>query len=184
MTFLFEVVRHTPPWVFLLLAYIVWMGVRGLGERTLPLVRVAIVPVVFILMGVSGALARRQPWAVAVPAWTIGALVGAVPGALTSPRHIVYDRLARRVRFRGSPFPLIRNLVVFSSQYVLAVVAARGGAAGVAVWAIAVSGVSAGYFIGWSGAFLMRLRGAPAAALAQTAAEAAAAESAASGSTA
>ena len=168
MIFVVEMIRRTPAWVFALLAYIVWMGVRGLGERTMPLARVWITPVVFILMGVSGAVARRQPWMVAAPAWGVGAMIGALPGALTSPRHILYDRATGRVRFRGSPFPLIRNVAVFGSQYGLAVAAARGGAAGVAVWAIAVSGVSAGYFLGWSGAFLARLRGAPATALTPT----------------
>ncbi len=167
MTFLVEMVRRTPPWVFLLLGYILWMGVRGLRERTLPFARVWITPAVFVLMGVSGAIARHQPWMVAAPAWGLAALIGAVPGALTSPRHILYDRSMGRVRFRGSPFPLIRNLVVFCSQYGLAVAAARGAGASVAIWAIAVSGLSAGYFLGWSGAFLLRLRGAPAATLAE-----------------
>lgn len=163
--FVLEVLRHTPPWVFLLFGYIAWMGVRGLQTRNLPLVRVWIMPIVFILMGVSGALARHQPAALAIPAWALGALIGAVPGALTSPRHIEYDRPAGRVRFRGSVFPLLRNLTIFGVQYVLAVAAARG-TAGLAVWAIAVSGVSAGYFLGWTAAFVARLNRAPHATLA------------------
>ena len=165
MAFVLEVLRHTPSWVILLLGYIGWMGVRGLGTRTLPLTRVWLTPAVFILLGVSGAVARAQPLALAAPAWILGALVGAAPGALTSPRHIEYDRRAGRVRFRGSPFPLIRNLSIFAAQYILAVIAAVSGGHGVAIWAIGVSGTSAGYFLGWGGAFLARLRRAPAAEL-------------------
>ena len=166
MTFAFQMLHHTPPWALLLLAYIGWMGVRGLGTRTLPLARVWLTPVVFILLGVSGAIARHQPLALVAPAWLLGAALGAGPGVLTSPRHIEYDRGAGRVRFRGSPFPLIRNVLIFSAQYALAVTAAVSGAHGVALWAIGVSGVSAGYFLGWSGAFLSRLRQAPEVALA------------------
>ena len=166
MTFALEVLRHTPPWVLLLLGYVGWMGVRGLGTRTLPLSRVWLTPLAFIVLGVSGALARHQPLALAGPAWLLGAIIGAAPGVLTSPRHVEYDRSAGRVRFRGSPFPLIRNLLIFGAQYALAVTAAVSDVHSVALWAIGVSGVSAGYFLGWSGAFLTRLRQAPASALA------------------
>ena len=166
--FAVQILRHTPPWVWLLLAYLIFVGVRRMGMRTQSLTRVWTTPVIFIVMGVSGALARHQPAALAVPAWVAGVLLGAAPGALTSPRHIAYDRAARRVRFRGSLFPLIRNLLIFAAQYGIAVMAATGGGPRLALWAIGVSGASAGYFLGWTGAFLLRLRRAPAEVLTAT----------------
>jgi hypothetical protein len=161
------IVTHTPIWVFVGLAYLVWVGVKGLGTRTLPVARVWLTPAVFILWGLSSVFGGHGLGAVGI-AWMIGALLGATPGVLTAPRHIEFDPGHRRVQFRGSPFPLIRNLVIFAARYVLAVMTATAAAdhASLALWSAGVSGASAGYFIGWSVMFWRRLGRAPAMALA------------------
>jgi hypothetical protein len=155
------ILDHTPKWVFGVFALLLWIGAQGLRTRTFPLLRVWVTPAVFLTLSVTGAIARHQPPVETALAWLAGAALALGPGAWTSPRHLEVDRVHKRVRFRGSPFPLVRNVVIFAAQYVLAVAAARGAGASVAIWAIGVSGASAGYFLGWSGMFLRRILQAP-----------------------
>jgi hypothetical protein len=162
MHYAMMVVTHTPAWVFAGLAYLVWVGIKGLGVRTLPVARVWLTPIIFILWGASSVFGGHA-LATVGPVWIIGALLGAIPGALTSPRHIAFDRARGQVQFRGSPFPLIRNLLIFAARYVLGVMTATAAAdhASLALWSAGVSGASAGYFIGWSFMFWRRLNQAP-----------------------
>jgi hypothetical protein len=157
MDFVVAVLRHTPIWVFAVLAYLIWMGVQGLGPRTQPLARVFVTPAIFIVWGVLGAAGRHLPPGLNAAAWIGGAVLGAIPGALTSPRRIELNRARNLVHFEGSPFPLVRNLTIFCLRYGLAVAAgiSHGDNPGLAVVATAVSGLSAGYFLGW-GAMLWR----------------------------
>ncbi len=155
MEFALAVVTHTPWWVFAVLAYLIWMGFKGLQPRTLPLARVFITPVVFIVWGVMGAAGRHLPPELNAAAWISGAVLGAIPGVLTSPRRIELNRSLNLVHFEGSPFPLVRNLMIFALRYGLAVATAtsHGDNLGLAVVATAVSGLSAGYFLGWTAMF-------------------------------
>ncbi len=164
MDFAVAVVTHTPIWVFAVLAYLVWMGVRGLRPRTLPLARVFITPAVFIVWGLVGAAGRHLPPGLTAAAWIGGAVMGAIPGALTSPRRIEVNRALHQVHFEGDPFPLARNLTIFCLRYGLAVAAAtsHGADPQLAVVATVVSGLSAGYFLGWTAMFWRTLGCAPA----------------------
>ncbi|WP_008546167.1 DUF6622 family protein [Bradyrhizobium sp. CCGE-LA001] len=51
--FAYQVLIHTPPWVWVLLAYLVWQGVQALQPRTTPIWRALVLPVVFIVWGMS-----------------------------------------------------------------------------------------------------------------------------------
>jgi hypothetical protein len=164
MDFVVAVVTHTPWWVFAILAYLIWMGAKGLEPRTLPLARVFITPAVFIVWGVLGAAGRHLPPGLNAAAWIGGAVLGAVPGALTSPRRVELDRSRNLVHFEGSPFPLVRNLIIFCVRYGLGVTAgmSHGDDSGLALVATAVSGLSAGYFLGWTAMFWRSVARAPA----------------------
>lgn len=168
MPFLFAVLIHTPPWVYAILAYLIVMGVRGMRPRTLSLVRVFITPAIFIAWGLFGLAGGRGAPTLAFPAWLCGAALGAIPGVLTSPRQVALDRVKGLVHFEGSIFPLLRNLVIFLARYGLAVAAATGGANAPTLVLIAagVSGLSAGFFLGWTGMFLRTLNRKPSQALA------------------
>jgi hypothetical protein len=164
MGFAVAVVTHTPWWVFAILAYLIWMGAKGLQPRTQPLARVFVTPAVFIVWGLFGAAGRHLPEALNAAAWIGGALLGVLPGVLTSPRRVELNRSLNLVHFEGSPFPLVRNLTIFGLRYGLAVATAtsHGDDPGLAVIATAVSGLSAGYFLGWTAMFWRTLTRAPA----------------------
>ncbi len=152
MQFAVEVVRNTPPWVFLLLGFLVWQGVQASRVRTVPIWRPFIVPLVFLTMGLMALLARRTEGPAPLFAWLAAAVLMAPLGFVTGPRPLAWDRAAQHVTLPGSLAPLLRNVLVFCLQYGFAVeLALHPEQHGVLVTVgRAVSGATAGYFIGWA----------------------------------
>ncbi len=64
MRFTVAVLTHTPVWVFALFAVLVWQGMLALRPRSVPLWRSLIVPVGFIIWGLSRLALGTQdhPW--------------------------------------------------------------------------------------------------------------------------
>jgi hypothetical protein len=60
MRFAWQVLIHTPLWVFPLSAYLAWQGIKAMRPRTTSIWRALIVPAVFIVWGMSRLLARQR----------------------------------------------------------------------------------------------------------------------------
>jgi hypothetical protein len=157
------ILTSTPLWVWALLALLVWLGSLGLKRRRMALRRVAIVPVVFIAWGLSGLAARPFDAATIAAFWLGGLILGLVLGLATGPTLLGVDRAGRAVELPASAWPLARNLIIFFAHYTLIVAAAilTAHKAILLQADIAVSGASAGYFIGWAVALLRQYRAAP-----------------------
>ena len=152
MTFAGQVVTRTPFYVWLLLAYLVWQGVRALRPRTQPLVRVFLVPLLFIAAGVMPLLIGPHVGGELLAAWVLAAALLGPVGFLTGPTLQAVDRSAGTVTRPGSCVPLLRNVTVFVLQYAIAVaMEVQVDAAGwLALVGRVVSGATAGYFLGWA----------------------------------
>jgi hypothetical protein len=159
MQFALGVLTHTPSWVFALFAYLVWQGVKAMRSRTTPIGRALIVPAVFIVWGVSRIGLGHQDSVWPLVAWIAAALALTPVGFLT-PRPFEVDHASGKIIRPGSIFPLVRNLIVFGLQYTVAVIAAvdPDGRTAAAVTGRAISGATAGYFIGWTIALLREYR--------------------------
>jgi hypothetical protein len=160
MTFVVQMVIHTPPYVFVLLAYFILQGLLSLRTREQAMWRMLIVPSLFTGTGLLLLVLRPSGGSLLILAWLIG-LGAFVPlGLMTGPRILAVDRRRGRVIRAGSPASLVRNLLVFAAQYGIAVATflhpeAQGS---LAVAGHAVSGISVGYFVGWTIAFRRRYR--------------------------
>ena len=55
----FDILSHTPVWVWVLFAYLVSRGVVALREREMQPGRALIVPIVFLVWGLAGLLESR-----------------------------------------------------------------------------------------------------------------------------
>ena len=97
--------------------------------------------------------------------WPGGLILGAAPGLATGPTLLGVDRTRHEVELPASGWPLARNLIIFFAHYALIVAAAilTAQKAMLLQADVAVSGASAGYFIGWAVVLLRRYRAAPAA---------------------
>ena len=146
------IIQQTPPWVFALLALLVFLGVQALRPRDVPIWRLLLVPAAFIVWGVLSLMAKAAVSPLLGADWLVTAAIGAAIGWWTTRLESVrIDYAGNRVRVPGSPIPLVRNLSIFLAKYCLtaamAVAPALQGT--LSPWDIAVSGLSAGYFIGW-----------------------------------
>jgi hypothetical protein len=159
VTFTYQVLVHTPLWVFALFAYLVWQGIKAMQPRRTPIWRALIVPVVFIVWGVSRIGSGHQDGTWPLVAWIAAALVLLPLGVLT-PRPFDVDHTTGEIIRPGSAFALVRNLVVFSLQYTVGVITAinAGDRALASIAGRAISGATAGYFIGSTIALLIAYR--------------------------
>jgi len=159
---LVEIVRRTPPWVFALFAYLVWIGIKRLRPRARDVRAVWITPAIFIVWGLAGLWQHGGPLALTLADWLGGALVGGALGAVPAQR-LTADRVRGRVLQRASAAPLLRNVVLFGAHYALNVLSAihPGQRASLMLWDVAVSGLGAGYFAGWATRFMAAYRSAP-----------------------
>lgn len=159
MMFAYQILVHTPPWVWILFAYLVWQGIKAMQPRTIPIWRALIVPVVFIVWGISriGFGHLGSPWPLV--AWIAAALLLLPLGVLT-PRPFEVDHKTGEIIRPGSAFALIRNLVVFTLQYAVGVISAidAGDRALAIIVGRAISGATAGYFFGSMIALLLAYR--------------------------
>jgi hypothetical protein len=153
------VLQNTPWWVWVLLATLTLLGVQASRPRRMRVVRALITPGVFVAWGLASLASRGTPGVVA--AWLAAAALGAALGlAVTRLDGVHADRALGLVELPGSWVPLVRNLAIFAVRYGLAVAAARAPTARgqLVFWDLAVSGLSAGYFLGWLAAFVRRYR--------------------------
>ena len=116
-----EIVSHTPPWAWAVLALLVVLGLLQMREHRVSRARVTIAPLMlaaYSLHGATSAFGWRVP---VVLAWAAG-----MAGALAANRVL---RWPRRVRPTGdggfvigaSVWPLLLLLTVFAQRYVAAV---------------------------------------------------------------
>jgi O-antigen/teichoic acid export membrane protein len=119
-----------------------------------------IVPLVFLLMGLSRLVMARDNGLEPLLAWFVAALLFAALALSRGPQLLAVDRQNGTVTRPGSSIPLVRNTTIFALQYAVAVATAMKlqPHAAVAIIGHAVSGASAGYFSGWTVALLRRYR--------------------------
>ena len=159
MTFAYQILIHTTVWVWALLAFLVWQGIKAMQPRKTPIGRALIVPVVFILWGISRIGFGHQDSAWPVVAWIVAALA-LMPLVVLTPRPFDVDHKTGEIIRPGSAFPLIRNLIVFGLQYTVGVLSAIDASdrALAIIVGRAISGATAGYFIGSTIALLVAYR--------------------------
>lgn len=113
-----QIASGAPTWVYALLAGLIFLGVRRLRTREVPMALALLPSIAFFLWSVAGvgAFAHQVGVASALGAWAIGVALGGASGVLLpDPRG---QRLSgARVRQPGSPLPLILYLGVFAVRF-------------------------------------------------------------------
>jgi hypothetical protein len=158
-----DVVSRTPPWVFVLFAYLLWIGVMRLRPSVRDVGKIWITPGIFIAWGLVGLFHRPGDFSYVAVHWGIAAVIGAIVGSLGDMPKMLVDHSRQLVRLRGSVLPLVRMMLVFGAHYLLQAAGAMHPEyrPTVLAWDIYVSGASAGYFFGWSVRFLRAYHKAP-----------------------
>lgn len=161
MTAIFRFLQGTPWWVFVVFAVLVWLGVQALRPRVLALPRVFLTPAVFIGWGVVNLVVAANAAPFVLLDWLLTAVAGAALAlATTGIDGMRVDRDHGLVHLPASWLPLLRILLIFAAKYAIAAIGTvRPELHGALLpWDIAVSGLSAGYFLGWTTRFVRRYR--------------------------
>lgn len=153
MNMIIEVLRHTPGWVWLLLAALLALGISQLRARRVSRPRLFVLPAVLLALGVSATASSFQPAAPALAAWAAALAVGLMLGRrLPPPAGARWDDDGRVLQLPGSAWPLLLIVAIFALRYVgsvaLAMHPAWRAAPAVALPLAAAYGGIAGLLIG------------------------------------
>jgi hypothetical protein len=124
MQFVIETVARTPIWVWVLLAFLLFIGVRALRPMIASFTRLAILPLVFLVWGLSGFATTYGLRPVGLTVWCVALVVGVGIGLLVARSiEIKADKERGFIRLPGSALNLILTLIIFSTKYTLGVLA-------------------------------------------------------------
>ncbi|MGF6772312.1 hypothetical protein P3T18_004800 [Paraburkholderia sp. GAS199] len=112
------IVHGTPAWVWVLLAVLLSRGFKALKSATVPLSKLAIVPLIFAAWGIAHLISEPLAGWTAALAWMTGAFVGVAAGVIiASQSRFIVDPVARTVMLPGSVLPLLLIVGTFASRF-------------------------------------------------------------------
>ena len=124
---LLTIVQHTPTWVWLLLAALIWLGASQFFARSAGLRRVLLMPIamaVFSAWGMASAFGSAPQIAGILAAWLgTACAVAAVSLWLhrAPPAGARYDAASQSFHLAGSAWPLLLIVGIFLVKYVVGV---------------------------------------------------------------
>lgn len=122
MSFVLQILVNTPPWVWVLLAFLLFLGIKALRPSTAPLWRIAILPAIFCIWGLYGLFKLHSPTPERIVPWLAAIAVGVAIGMFVSTlRPIRADKVRHLVRVSGGPLTLLLILGIFASKYVFGI---------------------------------------------------------------
>lgn len=123
--FVLEILRHTPVWVFAVLAALVALGVRRLRASDVPVRRLLVLPIAMAVFSLFGLWQAAGASAVASVAWTLTFVATTAIGwALPPNAGVQYSPGSGRVHVPGSWLPLALMMTIFFLRYIVAVTVA------------------------------------------------------------
>lgn len=157
---IWDVVSGAPWWVYALLVYLVFIGIKSLRPRTIPIKRVILLPLVFVawsfyslyLKLVLGHMSLIGIWVVFLG---LGVYLGAIE---VRGWKITKDRHKREVTIPGNPSTLILILLIFILKFFWGYFSATHTSISywIYFWDTLTSSLIAGFFIGRAAIFFKR----------------------------
>lgn len=152
MPSLFQIVAHTPLWVWPLMALVVGLGILGLKPRILPLWRLGILPAVGLVLSLVAITQAALP-GVAAAGWLVGLLAALPLGEALGRRRAVQSLEDGRLKIAGGWFMLVFGLSIFAVRYALGVLFGVVPALRTEpTWVLlsgSIGGIVAGVGLGW-----------------------------------
>ncbi len=117
-----QIVLHTPKWVFVLFALLLWLGARQLMATTVGMARMTLMPVVMGGLSLSGVASAFGESPGSLLAWAATALAMLVVVLQRDvPAGTRYDAAARRFHVPGTAVPLVLMMGIFFTKYAVGV---------------------------------------------------------------
>jgi hypothetical protein len=149
-----QILIHTPTYVWVILALLVWRGIVEMRERDMPLRRLYVLPLAMLALGLFDVGAKFGVEAVPLAAWAAGCAASLAWAWKFGASRILAPAEGGQVRVRGSRAPMAAMLGLFVLKYLSSVLLAAQPEAARQVAAAAAMCSAFGLFNGW---FLGRL---------------------------
>jgi hypothetical protein len=153
MNRLLPIVQGAPLWVWPLLALLLFLGIRSLRPRAVPVASLIALPLAFFGLSLTNLLPLDHLSPIRIGVWVAAVLIGMIPGwFLVRPQRIGIDRLHRRIGVPGSIVPLILMLAAFVGGFYFGYLFARYPELktdpATLAFASTYRGLMSGYFLG------------------------------------
>lgn len=112
-----SMLSHTPWWVYLIFVLLVIRGIQSLHAQTVPLIRLLIVPLIFISWSLYSIRIRHGLSTNSLGTWFLFACMGALFGLVFLYQRISVDKKNMLVHVPGSVYPLIFFMIFFAIKY-------------------------------------------------------------------
>ena len=123
---LLEIIKHTPVWVFGLLAVLVIFGILQSRDREVKVAAVLILPIAMTILSILGVSSAFGLALIPISVWLVGVLLcWGVGIKLAKPSGVSYCSEAKKLSIAGSWLPLILMMAIFFTKYFVGVVVAR-----------------------------------------------------------
>ncbi|MBK1616041.1 hypothetical protein CKO44_21540 [Rubrivivax gelatinosus] len=149
-----DILQHTPRWVFVLLALLVWLGLRASRPHSASLRRCVAAPLALAVVSLLGSIDAFGARPLALLAWALAlaAAVGLQQRRVDTSR-VQFSAETGRFELPGSWLPLVLMLAIFAVKFAAGVTLALRPDS--RQWLPFVLGISAAYGM-FSGIFLGR----------------------------
>ena len=154
-----DILEHTPVWVWIVFGALVLLGLQQSRTRDVSIARATILPVVMIVLSLSGVVGAFGPVPFALAAWAAGVgLSLTLAGKAVAVRGASRSTQPGHLRIPGSFVPVMLIMAVFITKYsagvALAINPSLAANTAVAVTLSLVYGAFSGLF--WSRAQSLR----------------------------
>jgi len=122
MTMLIQILAHTPRWVFVLFAVLVWFGAKQLFAGTVSLAKITLMPVAMTGLAIYGVAGTFGDSPMALVGWAAAAMVLlSLVMQRPLPATTRFDAPSRTFHVAGSAVPLALFMGIFLTKYVVGV---------------------------------------------------------------
>ncbi len=144
---------HTPWWVYVLLIYLIKVGIRASKTNVVSIIKLSIIPIIFTVMSVHTLVSAFPISIFTVSVWAATLLLGCILGFWQIFRlNIQVDKQHYLIRVPGTWTTLVIILIIFASKYYFGYELAVDPNLATQNWfeisLLLVSGVCTGLFIG------------------------------------
>ena len=124
---LFQIITHTPLWVFGLFCILLFLGIVQTKERVVGFKRILLVAIFILTLSFYGTVSAFGLQLQPILFWTLGlGLVILLSSFLSKPNKIVFLKDRNSFRVSGSWFPMFLIMSIFFLKYVVGVLLAKG----------------------------------------------------------
>ena len=123
---IFEIIKHTPVWVFILFVGLLYLGYSQTKNRKVQIQKLFVLPISMILLSIFGTISAFGINKISLISWFVSTILSLIIGLkLSYPKNINYDKSKKVFNISGSWIPMILILIIFFIKYIVGVIVAK-----------------------------------------------------------